>query len=85
MAPKKALPKIFVVLALLLGSMNHLTFVQGHSHVLHPKLSTHSWNKMEAYLLLGTRGMGSSWHLSEGLVGSADALMGQESASGFGC
>ena len=27
-APKKALPKIFVVLAILFGSMNHLTFVQ---------------------------------------------------------
>ena len=34
MAPKKALPKIFVVLALLLGSMNHLTFVQGSKFTL---------------------------------------------------
>ena len=34
MAPKKALPKIFVVLAILLGSMNHLTFVQGSTFTL---------------------------------------------------
>ena len=33
-APKKALPKIFVVLAILLGSMNHLTFVQGSKFTL---------------------------------------------------
>ena len=33
-APKKALPKIFVVLAILFGSMNHLTFVQGSKFTL---------------------------------------------------
>ena len=56
-----------------------------HSHFLHPMLPSHSLKEMGAYLLLGTRGMGSSWHLTKGLVGSTDARMGLDFVSGCWC